>query len=72
MTAHEFLVSEGVTNMGAQFTAFNIEIWLEEYANYRVNQVLGQYIAVQGFKDTHRFIKLMDYKEEIMNSIKNK
>jgi len=31
MTAHEFLVSKGVKNMGAQFTAFNIEIWLEEY-----------------------------------------
>jgi hypothetical protein len=32
MTAHQFLIEKGITNMGAQFTAFNIQIWLEKYA----------------------------------------
>lgn len=33
MTAHEFLVSEGVLSIKESYSVYKIQKWLEEYAN---------------------------------------
>jgi len=45
---------------------------MEEYANYKIDKIFNESINVKHFQDLHRFINLSDYKDEILQSIKNK
>jgi hypothetical protein len=46
--------------------------WMEEYSEYKINQIFKGSINIKHFQDVHKFIRLADHKEDIMNSIKNK
>jgi len=45
---------------------------MEEYVNYKIDKIFNESINVKHFQDQHRFISLSEYKEEILQQIKNK
>lgn len=67
MTPLEFLKSKGIKDLSEPLQAAYVELLLEEYSE----KIFNEYINVKHFQDLHKFIKLSDYKEEILQSIKN-
>jgi hypothetical protein len=51
-------------------TNSKISEWMDEYSDHIVTKIFKESIDVDAFQGTHKFIKLIDFKNQIMKSIK--